>query len=187
MAYKHKRSSVAGKVPVAGDFTEGQILVNTADGRAFILTPAGVVPIGSKEKAADSAKLDGKTAEELPVSTLTQEALDDRLNREGDEWLGFFSSDLDFLGMSNGLTIKPPLANSNFKSLGNNGNFTLAAPDNTGNYTMQIYVYPAAGAGSMTATGFTAPPKGTFKPSAINLLTIRVIAGSKYLSIEVME
>lgn len=42
MAYKHKRSSVAGKVPVPADFKDGEILVNTADGRAFINTPGGV-------------------------------------------------------------------------------------------------------------------------------------------------
>lgn len=41
--YGHKRSSVAGKVPVAGDFAKpGQILVNTADGRAFINATGGV-------------------------------------------------------------------------------------------------------------------------------------------------
>lgn len=42
MAYKHKRSSVAGKVPLPADFTDGEILINTADGRAFINTPSGV-------------------------------------------------------------------------------------------------------------------------------------------------
>lgn len=42
MSYKHKRSAVAGKVPIASDFKDGEILVNTADGRAFINTPNGV-------------------------------------------------------------------------------------------------------------------------------------------------
>lgn len=41
--YGHKRSAVTGKTPVAGDFAKpGQILVNTADGRAFINATGGV-------------------------------------------------------------------------------------------------------------------------------------------------
>lgn len=48
MSYKHKRSDVPGKVPVAADFKDGEILVNTADGRAFINTPGGVETLPNK-------------------------------------------------------------------------------------------------------------------------------------------
>jgi len=43
--YKHKRSATAGKTPVAGDFADGEILVNTADGRAFVRKGAGVATL----------------------------------------------------------------------------------------------------------------------------------------------
>lgn len=41
-SYKHKRSATVGKVPTAGDFEDGEVIVNTADGRLFVLTPEGV-------------------------------------------------------------------------------------------------------------------------------------------------
>lgn len=40
--YKHRRSSTPGKVPVEADFEEGEILVNTADGRLFLKTTSGI-------------------------------------------------------------------------------------------------------------------------------------------------
>lgn len=43
--YKHKRSTVAGKAPGAADFEAGEILVNVADGRAFVRKGAAVATL----------------------------------------------------------------------------------------------------------------------------------------------
>ncbi|MBX8803206.1 hypothetical protein HBA92_20985, partial [Ochrobactrum sp. MR28] len=76
MYYQHKRSDVAGKVPVPEDFKAGQIIVNTADGKLYMLVN-GVVKsfsnddlindaIGKKldknAQAADSLQFNGETA-----------------------------------------------------------------------------------------------------------------------------
>ena len=40
---QHKRSSVPGLVPIAGELLDGEIALNTADGKAFIKKSSGTV------------------------------------------------------------------------------------------------------------------------------------------------
>lgn len=60
MSYKHKRSSVAGKAPTSGDFEDGEIIVNTADGRAFVQAGGAVKTLINNDDLASavSGKLD---------------------------------------------------------------------------------------------------------------------------------
>lgn len=157
------------------------------DALSLATTNALAGKLGKTEKAADSALLEGKTAAEQPVSTLQAAADNLRVKIAGDNGLGFFESVLK-PSVATGATLKPPRTISNFQMYGNTGNFVLEAPDSTADisYSMQLYIWPAAGAGAMTTTGFSAPPKGTFNPSASNILTIRVIGTAKFLSIEAM-
>lgn len=112
-------------------------------------------------------------------------ALATKVNIAGQSGLGFFESVLK-PSVATGAVLKPPKSVSNFQMYGNTGNFELQAPDSTDGfaYTMQLYIWAAAGAGVMTATGFSASPKGAFIPTVPNLLTIRVVGTLKLLSIE---
>ena len=117
---------------------------------------------------------------DMPVSTAQAAADNQRVNKSGDSGLGGFNSVYHLLGDSNGRTIKPDTAVSNFQILNNTGAFTLDAPANT-SASIVIVVWPQAGAGAMTATGFTV--MGTFNPSKRCRLVITNIEAGKWLDI----
>lgn len=68
---------------------------------------------------------------------------------------GFISANDDDGTKSSG-TYTPVVAEGNYKSITNNGAFTLAAPTATGDYGIAIRVQNGASAGAITFSGFTA-------------------------------
>lgn len=73
---RHKRSNTLGAVPSHGEFTEGEILLNTRDGKAFFKK---VMP-GSEEiveirGARDTVRATGQTGEEVTSETAVREAI----------------------------------------------------------------------------------------------------------------
>lgn len=119
---------------------------------------------------------------DLPVSTAQAAADALRVTRSGDTGLGGFTSIVGNYGNTNGANHQIDRGSSNFKSLTNNGPFTLRAPPDQW-ATYALIVLPAAGAGALTALNFT-EVTGTFNPAKINRLHITMLGSSSFLDIK---
>lgn len=120
MGIKLKRSSTAGKAPVAGDLEPGELAVNTWDGKLYLKKNDGAdaiievgpvrsvagrsgavtlaktdVGLGNADNTSDAAK---------PVSTATQAALDGKANASHGHAIA------DVTGLQTALDGKAPLA-----------------------------------------------------------------------------
>lgn len=133
------------------------------------------------------ANIDILNATTASFTTAWVTTINGKVAIDGGSGLGFFTAKLK-PSVATGAVLKPTKTISNYQSYGNVAPFELQAPDSEpeGAYTLQLFIWAGAGSGAMTATGFNAPPKGSFNPAATNILTIRVIDTNKYLTIEEM-
>ncbi len=126
----HKKSSTASAVPSAGSLALGEIAINTADGRAFVKTGAGVVvDVGRPTAAvllnnvADQAITGGARVTSLSLGTITTG------------------------------TVTPDPGDRPMQHYTNNGAHTLAPGSNAGSYILDIT--NGASAGAITVSGWT--------------------------------
>lgn len=130
------------------------------------------VGLGNVDNTSDADK---------PISTATQTALDEKVDKSGGELTGGFSTDTHTL---TGTSLTPSSTVGNFFEYTNVEAFTLNVP--TTNCSMIIAVTnDGVTAGAMTASGFT-KINGTFKTDSNlkQLLTIVVCGTVKLLSIQ---
>lgn len=103
----------------------------------------------------------------------------------GDTGLGGFTSIVGNYGNSSGANHQIDRGSSNFKSITNNGAFTLRAPpDQWATYVM--VVIPAAGAGALTTLNFT-EVNGTFVPGKVNRLIITMLGSVSILDMKAVN
>lgn len=166
MGYQHKRSSTAGKVPTAANIADGEILVNTADGRLF--TKAGSVVKMIPNRDDLDAEVEGIQAVVL--------------RRTGRQTVagGFAAADVAL----SGIAIPSDWLLSNQFTYTNNGAFALIAFE-IPKGTWGIEVVNGAGAGALSHSGFT-KVEGAFKttPGAKQTLLIWCIGTTKKLVIQ---
>lgn len=121
---------------------------------------------------------------ELATTGPIAQLLGDRIEKYGDSNIGFMESALDVMGNTGDYTggIVTPAKNiSNYKIMGNNSDFTLAAPA-SGSYTMVIYIWPSPTAGNMAVTGFDYM-HGVFDKGNLNVITIVCVGSNKWIHI----
>lgn len=113
-----------------------------------------------------------------PVSTPQQEALDEKVTKEGDTDLGGFSSSLDNLGNSSGRNITLNTNNSNFQIIQRNGNVTLQPPTN--NCSIVLFMWGSSG--TVTMTGWT-KVHGSFISGKNHIVVVTCVEAAKVATI----